>query len=137
MSLDRRDFLALAGLHVAAIALPGCAAFRPLIPDALNARITAVRPRVEAYFRPGDLDAIADIGRVWLTHVAPRRTGDEVLAAIGPTLDTLEALADATEEDALHALRAASTADFAALDLADADGWTLSLTEAALAAMLN
>lgn len=148
-SPSRREILEAAGSCLVALLAPGCVVADDTAdtgngPDTVDSgpeplrrfeqRLVAVGPLALAWFRDGAPATIAEVGDAWLDVVASRRTIRQLRAALNDAVARLEAspLSDAV----LEALRADVTSEFAALDVRDLDGWTLSPTELALAAIV-
>lgn len=139
---QRRDFLRYAAAQV--ISLPllqvmGCGSGEELeaIPEWLDAR-----PRVDGYFADaretlGDqrvIEAAERIGREYINvRVTPARQSavEELLAPVTALINDA-----ASDEEAVTVLQSLVGEDFQELHIVDVRGWTLSETEAQLAALL-
>lgn len=125
MTPTRRRFLLWAGVAVAGGAALGWGAASWWSFEARLRRAGAV---ARACYAGHDRAAVLAVGRAWLAAVAPER-GDRALAeAFAGVLSDLERAGDPAERIA---------ADWRELRTVDVEGWTLSATEVALAALLD
>lgn len=138
----RREFLRYAAAQVISVPLlhaMGCADDESLqtIPEWLEAR-----PRVDAYFGDarqviGDdraIEAAERIGREYIDVRVPSRGQSRVEELLAPVTALINDAA--SDEAAVTELRGLVVADFRALRVADVRGWTLSETEAQVAALV-
>lgn len=127
-AVSRREFLKEMAAQLAVLPLACSVACRAPPPEEWQ----PLARRAAGWFHGEDLGGVRLIGARFLAHVG--RDHDAVRAELGPTLRLLRAAAPG--DDPGH-FEAALTADFAALNVRDVEGWTLAATEAHLAALVE
>ncbi|MEO0599806.1 MAG: hypothetical protein AAF211_00120 [Myxococcota bacterium] len=128
-AFNRRHILLCLGATGLAACGPRVARFEPDDP-VLAERITAAAEAARRYF--DDAEGVFGVGVVVLEQL-PELDDASVEAVLDRALRTIEAAGS----DVVADLEAQVQADFDTLDVTDVGGWTLSPTEAGLAALIT
>lgn len=130
MSETRRRFLMWAAIGLVGVSAAGWGALEW---QSFEARLRRAGPLAKAYFEAHDRAAVLAVGKAWLGVAAPGRDPSALRVALAGVIVDFDGMVGPST---VERLRERVSGDFRALRTIEVEGWTLSVTEVALAAIL-
>ena len=143
----RREFLQMALANATLFAsLPGCGDGEPVsfrgcpeaagdTPGSEGGTTSAPEVVAQSYFADGDLSDAEDIGDAYLELIGLDESDAVSATELCPTVELIES--SASDAAAVQSLVEAVRCDFAGGNIVSVHGWTLSVTEVHLCALLE